>query len=165
MADEEDLPAVAAIYTPYVLDSTATFEAEPPSLDDWRGRLTAIVCQGLPFLVAEVDREIVGYAYCTGWRTRAAYRGTVEDSVYVRQDARSRGLGTLLLRELLAACGEAQFREVIAVIADGAEAAASVALHRRCGFKDAGRLTAVGFKHGLWLDTLLMQHTLGKGAP
>jgi L-amino acid N-acyltransferase YncA len=162
-ATSGDLPAIAGIYAHYVLHTTATFEEEPPSLSEWRRRLEEIVSRRLPFIVAEAGGEVIGYAYCASWRTRPAYRHTVEDSVYVESEAQGRGIGTLLLRELLDACEAAGRREVIAVIAAGAEAAASVALHRRCGFRDAGRLTAVGFKHESWLDTILMQHSFSEG--
>jgi len=162
-AAPEDLAALRDIYAHYVLHSTATFEEVPPTRDEWRRRMAEIAAQGLPLLAAEAGGVIAGYAYGTRWRSRTAYRHTIEDSVYVAPGAVGRGIGSLLLRELLIRCAAAGRKQVIAVIADGAEAPASVALHRRHGFDDAGRLVAVGFKHGCWLDTILMQRSLDGG--
>lgn len=158
-ATAEDLPAVAEIYAHYVLTSVATFELEPPDDAEWRRRFEAIVGAGLPFLVTERDGVVAGYAYCAPWKTRPAYAGTVEDSVYVSPSAVGRGCGTELMRELLDACRAAGLREVIAVIADTGDPA-SIELHRRFGFTDAGRLVRVGVKHGRRVDTLLLQRSL-----
>ncbi|HEY7918714.1 MAG TPA: GNAT family N-acetyltransferase, partial [Streptosporangiaceae bacterium] len=116
----------------------------------------------LPFLVAEAAGTVAGYAYASPWRPKPAYRHTVEDSVYLAPGQRGRGLGRLLLESLLAGCADAGVRQVIAVIADSGDPA-SAALHRACGFADAGRLTQVGFKHGRWIDTVLMQRELQPG--
>lgn len=159
-AVEADLAAVAAIYAHHVRTGVATFELEPPGIAEWRRRLAAVRSASLPFLVATVSGEVIGYAYCTPWKSRPAYRHTVEDSVYLAPDATGRGAGGHLLDHLLAECVEAGVRQVIAVIVD-AGAAASVALHRKRGFIEAGRLMAVGYKHGRWLDTLLLQRNLG----
>lgn len=156
----EDLSTVADIYAHYVLNSVATFEEVPLTQDGWRRRLEAITAEGLPFLVAEVDGKVMGYAYGTRWRPRPAYRHTVEDCIYIAPEAVGRRIGTRLLQALLAGCEAAGRRQAIAVIVAGADPA-SVALHRRCGFTEAGRLTAVGFKHDHWLDTILMQRSLG----
>ena len=158
-ATAEDLRAVAEIYAHYVLTSVATFELEPPDDVEWRRRFEAIVGAGLPFLVTERDGVVAGYAYCAPWKTRPAYAGTVEDSVYVSPSAVGQGCGTELMRELLDACRAAGLREVIAVIADTGDPA-SVELHRRFGFTDAGRLVRVGVKHGRRVDTLLLQRSL-----
>jgi phosphinothricin acetyltransferase len=154
-----DLEPIAEIYTHYVETSVATFELEPPDADEWHRRFAAITSAGLPFLVTERAGAIAGYAYCAPWKTRPAYRATVEDSVYVAPAAVGQGCGTDLLRDLLAACGAAGIREVIAVIADGGDPA-SVELHRRFGFVDAGRLTRVGYKHDRFIDTILLQRSL-----
>ena len=138
-----DIDAVRDIYAHYVRTSVATFEVEP----------------GLPYLVAAVDGRITGYAYCAPWKTRPAYRYTVEDSVYVAPDAVGMGVGGRLLDALLEDCAAAGIREVIAVIVD-ADANGSLTLHRRRGFVEAGRLERVGFKHGRWLDTVLLQKSL-----
>lgn len=155
----DDLDAIGDIYAHYVENSVATFELARPDRAEWDRRFDAVMTAGLPFLAAELGGEIVGYAYCAPWKTRPAYRHTVEDSVYVAPDAVGHGVGGRLLDALLAGCASAGVREVIAVIVD-ADAAASVALHRSRGFVEAGRLTAVGFKHDRWLDTLLLQRSL-----
>lgn len=155
-----DLPAIAGIYAEYVLTSTATFELTPPDLPEWTRRFTAITGAGLPFLAAEVDGRIAGYAYCAPWKTRPAYRRTAENSIYLAPWATGRGLGGVLLDALLEHCREAGIREVIAVIADPERNTASPALHRRRGFADAGLLRNVGYKHERWLDTLLLQKSL-----
>ncbi|WP_091506281.1 GNAT family N-acetyltransferase [Amycolatopsis sacchari] len=159
-ASAADLPAVAEIYAHYVEHSVATFELEPPDLAEWERRFAAVTGAGLPFLVGELDGAVAGYAYCSPWKPRPAYRQTVEDSIYLAPDAVGKGLGGLLLDELLSRCGAAGIREVIAVIAAPGPGNVSSSLHRRRGFTDAGRLTAVGYKHGQWLDTQLMQRSL-----
>ena len=154
-----DLPAVGAIYGHFVTATVATFELDPPDQHAWSHRFRAVAEHGLPFLVAGLDGEVGGYAYCTPWKPRPAYRGTVEGSIYVAPWASRRGLGTALLGALLSACSAAQVREVIAVIVDTGDPA-SAELHRRHNFVQAGRLNGVGFKHGRRLDTLLFQRSL-----
>jgi L-amino acid N-acyltransferase YncA len=158
----DDLDALAEIYAHHVRTGVATFELTPPDRSEWLRRFRAITADGLPFLTATFDGEVAGYAYCSQWKTRPAYRHTVEDSVYVSPHAVGRGVGGHLLDALLAECARSGIREVIAVIVD-ADGAASLALHRNRGFVDAGRLTAVGFKRGRWLDTLLLQRSLTDG--
>jgi L-amino acid N-acyltransferase YncA len=154
-----DLDAVAAIYAHYVTDSVATFEETVPSAGYWADKHADLTGRGLPFLVAEDDDRIAGYAYVAPWRIKSAYRHTVEDSIYLDPAGTGRGLGSLLLDSLLDACYTAGIHQVVAVISDpGGDA--SVALHRRHAFVDAGRLVDVGFKHGRWLSTLFMQRTL-----
>ena len=155
-ATAADLPAVAEIYAHYVAGSVATFELEAPDAAEWERRHLAVVDAGLPFLVTERDGVVAGYAYCAPWKTRPAYRATVEDSVYVAPWAVGTGCGAELLAELLDRSRDAGVREVIAVIADSGDPA-SVRLHRRLGFRDAGRLVQVGYKHDRWIDTVLMQ--------
>ncbi|MGE2731227.1 N-acetyltransferase family protein [Mycolicibacterium vaccae] len=157
----EDADSIVAIYRHYVLTGVATFEVEPPDRDEVLRRMGAVTAAGLPYLIAEADGEVLGYAYCAPWKTRPAYRATVEDSVYVAPDATGRGVGGALLDALLAECVSAGIRQVIAVIVD-ADDASSLTLHRRRGFVDAGRLCAVGFKHGRWLDTVLLQKSLAQ---
>ncbi|MEU7314830.1 N-acetyltransferase family protein [Streptomyces sp. NPDC007083] len=153
-----DLAAVADIYAHYVTHTVVTFDQTPPSADDWRRRFEELSGRGLPFLVAEVGTEIAGYAYAGPWRPKPAYRYTVEDSVYLAPDRTGRGLGSALLAGLLGECGPAGVQQVVAVIADtGSDA--STALHRSHGFTPAGRLMAVGRKHGRWVDTVLMQYS------
>lgn len=155
----DDLGAIAEIYTHYVLTSVATFELDPPDRDEWRRRFESIVAAGLPFLVCERDGAVAGYAYCGPWKTRQAYRATVEDSVYVSPAAVGQGCGTELMRDLLDGCAAAGVREVIAVIADFGDPA-SVELHRRFEFADVGRLVRVGYKHDRYVDTVLLQRSL-----
>lgn len=159
VATTGDLAAIAEIYAHYVLTSVATFELDPPDAEEWQRRFDGVVGLGLPFLVVERDGAVAGYAYCAPWKTRPAYAGTVEDSVYVAPAAIGTGCGTELIGELLDACAATGIREVIAVIADTGSPA-SVALHRRFGFAEMGRLRNVGYKHGRYVDTVLLQRSL-----
>jgi L-amino acid N-acyltransferase YncA len=158
-ATRADLEAVAEIFTHYVLHSTATFELNPPTVPQWRRKLAQLDELALPFLVAEVDGEVAGYAYAAPWRPKPAYRFTVEDSIYLAPGRTGQGLGHALLAALLDGCAQAGARQVIAVIADTGSAA-STSLHLRHGFHHAGRLTEVGYKNGRWIDTALMQRDL-----
>ncbi|MFJ3497591.1 GNAT family N-acetyltransferase [Streptomyces sp. NPDC086091] len=161
-ATAADLDRVAEIYAFYVLHTVATFEETPPGAAGWRARLDDLAARGLPFLVAEVSGEVVGYAYAGPWRPKPAYRHTAETSVYLARDRRGHGLGGTLLAALLTACAGTPVRRLIAVVAaDDTTGAASIALHGRHGFTQAGRLTAVGFKHGRWIDTVLMERAVG----
>jgi L-amino acid N-acyltransferase YncA len=157
-----DTEQVAAIFAHYVATSVATFEEVPPTAADWRRRLGELSRPKLPFLVALEGETVCGYAYASPWRPKPAYRYTVEDTVYIAPGHTGRGIGSALLAGLLTGCADAGARQVIAVIADtGSDA--SAALHRRFGFAEAGRLSAVGRKHGRWVDTVLMQRDLGAG--
>jgi phosphinothricin acetyltransferase len=161
-AREEDAAEIAAIYAHHVLHGTASYDTEPPSTEYIRDKIRWVIGEGWPFLVAEGADGIVGYAYATQFRDRAAYRWTAENSIYVRADILGRGVGKALLIELLdrsEACG---FRQMIAVIGGAAEA--SVRLHASCGFVEAGRIRAAGWKHGRWLDNVYMQKALGEGS-
>jgi L-amino acid N-acyltransferase YncA len=159
-AQAHDAPEIAAIYAHYVRTSVATFATAPPSPQDWLDRLAQQRAQGLPLLVGDEEGAVVGYAQLTPWRPRPAYRFTVEDSIYLHPDHTRRGHGSALLAALLSRGDAAGLRQVIAVIAE-ADDGASVALHRRAGFTDAGRLRDVGYKFDRWIDTILMQRTLG----
>ncbi|MGB2919928.1 MAG: N-acetyltransferase family protein [Mycobacterium sp.] len=159
----DDIDAIGAIYAEYVNSGVATFELVAPDREELLRRLGAVTSVGLPYLTAVLDGEVAGYAHCAPWKTRPAYRHTVEDSVYVAPHAVGRGVGGALLDAVLDACRQHGIRQVIAVIVDH-DADASLALHRQRGFTDAGRLTAVGFKHGKWLDTLLLQCSLDSPA-
>lgn len=156
---EGDLGAVAGIYAHYVVGSLVTFDEEPPGLAYWVEKAAGLRARGLPFIVVEEDGRVAGYAYGAPWRPKPAYRHTVEDSIYLAPGFRGRGLGRLLLGELLTRCADVGVREVIAVIADTGDDA-SARLHRDFGFTEAGRLSQVGRKHGRALDTLLMQRSL-----
>ena len=157
-----DLGTIAGIFARYVTESVATFEEVPPTVAHWRGQLDDLAARTLPFVVAEVGGEVVGYAYASPWRPKPAYRYTVEDTVYLAPEWTGKGLGRLLLDELLAACARVGVRQMIAVIADTGDPT-SAALHYACGFVEAGRLEAVGHKHDRWIDTLLLQRDLSMG--
>lgn len=155
----DDLEAIGTIYAHHVHTGVATFELTAPDRAELARRWQTVTDANLPFLTAALDGDIAGYAYCTPWKTRPAYRHTVEDSIYVAPEAVGRGIGARLLDALLTECSNAGVREVIAVIVD-ADSAASLALHRNRGFVDAGRLTSVGYKRGRWLDTILLQRSM-----
>lgn len=159
---DEDLPAVQAIYAHHVLNSLGTFETEPPDLQEISARGSAIAQAGLPFLVAEVDQRIAGYAYANQFRPRAAYRSTVEDSVYVAHDCLGHGIGQALLNELIDRCAALGLRQMLAVIGDSHNAA-SIGAHRACGFSYVGVMTSVGRKFDRWVDVVIMQRALGAG--
>jgi L-amino acid N-acyltransferase YncA len=156
----DDLPAVAAVLEPYVLRTAVTFDEVPPGADAWTARLADLADRGLPFLVAEVGGAVVGYAYASPWRPKAAYRHTVESTIYLSPAAQGRGVGTRLLSALLDACSLAGVREVVAVVADDPAAAGSLPLHRRLGFEVVGVLRDVGVKHGRSVSTMLLQRSL-----
>lgn len=155
-----DLGRVSEIFGWYALNSAATFEESPRTDADWLRLAQELECRSLPFLVAETDGAVAGYAYARPWRDKPAYRATVEDSVFLAPGRTGLGIGRRLLAELLTACAAAGARQVIAVIAD-AGAEASIGLHESCGFTQAGRLADVGYKHGNWIGTLLMQRAIG----
>jgi L-amino acid N-acyltransferase YncA len=155
-----DVVEVLRIYTSYVLHGLATFEEVPPTIEEMTKRREAIITVGLPYLVASNGEEVIGYAYATTYRPRSAYRHTVENSVYVTQAAHRSGVGAALLHALVARCEAGPWRQMVAVIGDSANAG-SIALHRKAGFTHVGTLSAVGFKQGRWVDTVLMQRALG----
>ena len=154
-----DIAAVQSIYGHHVLHGLGTFETEPPSPEEMRSRHAQITAAGFPYLVAVDAGIVVGYAYANHFRTRAAYRYTVEDSVYVATTAMARGVGTALLNELVARCTALGLRQMLAVIGDAGNAG-SIGVHRACGFEHAGVLKAVGRKFDRWVDVVLMQRTL-----
>ncbi len=161
-AAAQDLPAIHSIYAYHVLHGLASFEEVPPPLEEMRRRYDEVTRQGLPYLVAEENGEVQGYGYCTLYRTRSAYRHTLEDSIYVKPAMQRKGIGKALLAELIARCTALNYRQVIAVIGDSANAA-SIAVHASLGFVRAGNLRSSGYKFGRWVDTVLMQLPLGDG--
>lgn len=162
-ATPADIPSITRIYAHAVRHGTASFEIEPPDEAEMTRRQRALLDGGYPYLVAEIGGAIAGYAYAGAYRTRPAYRFSVEDSVYVDPAMQRRGLGRILLAALIDEAEKRGFRQMIAVIGDSAQAA-SIELHRALGFEWIGPIKNVGFKHGKWLDTVLMQRSLGEGA-
>jgi phosphinothricin acetyltransferase len=160
--NEQDSSAIAAIYAHHVAHGTASYDTAAPSIVDTESKIRRVTDPGWPFLVAEKDGAVIGYAYATQFRDRAAYALTCENSIYVHPDWQGRGIGKMLLRELLTRAEAYGFRQMVAVIG-GAEPA-SVRLHAACGFREVARLHAVGWKHGRWLDSVYMQIALGKGS-
>jgi L-amino acid N-acyltransferase YncA len=158
-----DMPAVQAIYGYHVRYGLASFEDEPPSVEEIARRWQEVTAKGFPYFVAEQGGEVLGYAYAGPYRTRPAYRYTVENSVYVREGLQQRGVGQAVMRAVLAECEARGHRQMIAVIGDSANEG-SIRLHERLGFRRVGVLTAVGFKFGRWIDSVLMQRELGPGA-
>jgi L-amino acid N-acyltransferase YncA len=157
--EERDMLSVTAIYGHHVLHSPGTFEIEPPSHDEMARRRSDLFEKGFPYLVAERDGAVVGYAHVGPYRARPAYRHTIENSVYVHPGYVRQGLGRLLMGTLLSECATKDFRQIIAVIGDSANVA-SIRLHEELGFRRVGTLQSVGFKFQRWLDTVLMQREL-----
>ncbi|KWV58386.1 hypothetical protein AS156_34785 [Bradyrhizobium macuxiense] len=161
-ATEVDMAEVQRIYAHHVLNGLATFEEVPPTLDEMLRRRDAVLTAGLPYLVADVDGCVAGYSYATAYRPRPAYRHTIEDSVYVSETLRGRRIGATLLKALIERSEAGPWRQMVAVIGNSGNAG-SIALHRRMGFEMVGTLRSVGFKLGQWVDTVLMQRSLGRG--
>jgi len=159
---DDDLPAITAIYAHHVLHGTGTFEIEPPTSHDMTVRRAEVLARGLPYLVAEEDGRVAGFAYCNWFKPRPAYRYSAEDSIYVAEDAHSRGLGRRLLDTLADKAQAAGVRKLLAVIGDSANAG-SIALHHAAGFSEVGVMRSVGWKFGAWRDIVLMEKTLGAG--
>lgn len=158
-----DTPAIRDIYAHEVQCGLASFEEVPPTISEMAERLDEIRQLSLPFLVAEVKGEVVGFAYARKYRPRPAYRSSIENSVYLKPEHRGLGLASNLLAKLIERCDEGPWRQMIAVIGDSGNIA-SINLHKRHGFREVGVLYAVGFKLGRWVDTVIMQRALGEGA-
>ncbi len=161
-ADEADMPAVRDIYAHYVLSSLATFEETPPSVDVMLARRRTCLDNGLPYLAAVAEGEVMGFAYAGPYHARPAYRFAIEDSVYVAEGLRGRGVGSALLTVLIERCEAGPWRQMIAIVGDSANAG-SIELHRRFGFELMGVLRSVGYKFGRWVDTPILQRALGAG--
>ncbi len=158
-----DLDAITAIYADAVRHGTGTFELEAPDRDEIARRRDDVTAKGLPWLVAQQHDRVLGYAYASPFRPRPAYRFCLEDSIYLAPDARGRGVGKLLLAELLGRCEARGARQMLAVIGDSANAG-SIGVHAALGFAHTGILRSAGWKFGRWLDVVLMQRALGSGA-
>ncbi|RUU27235.1 GNAT family N-acetyltransferase [Mesorhizobium sp. M6A.T.Ce.TU.016.01.1.1] len=163
-ATSADLDQITDIYADAVTNGTASYELEPPSRAEMGQRFDSLIAGGFPYLVAEKDGIVLGYAYAGAFRPRPAYRFVVEDSVYVAPEAKGQGVGLKLMQGLIETAAAAGFRQVIAVIGDGRPDSASVRLHEKLGFRHSGRLEGSGYKHGRWLDTVFMQLPINDGA-
>ena len=163
-AKTSDIPAITRIYAHAVEHGTASFELTPPDQAEIARRMSDLTGKGYPYLAGEIDGALAGYAYAGPYRARPAYRLTVEDSVYIAPATHRRGIGRALLASLIEAAAARGFRQMIAVIGDSTRQAASIGLHEALGFRHVGILQDVGFKHGRWLDSVLMQRALGPGA-
>ncbi len=157
-----DIPAITRIYAHAVLHGTATFEIEPPDEAEMARRMQALFSRHYPYLVAERGGAVAGYAYAGPYRDRPAYNWCVEDSIYIAPEFHRQGIGRLLLARLISEAETLGFRQILGVIGNSANTA-SVAVHAAMGFRLIGTFQSVGFKHGKWLDTVLMQRPLGKG--
>jgi len=158
-----DLDAITAIYRDHVLHGTGTFEIDPPSPQDMAARRENVLSKGLPYLVLEENSRVVGFAYCNWFKPRPAYRFSAEDSIYLAQEAQGRGLGRVLLMELMAQAERAGVRKLIAVIGDSTNHG-SIGVHRSCGFQHVGNLSNCGWKFDRWLDVVMMERAIGLGA-
>ena len=158
-----DIPAITSIYANAVKHGTASFELEPPDEAEMLRRYRALIDGGYPYLVAELEGAVAGYAYAGPYRTRPAYHWSVEDSIYLDPKSQRRGIGRMLLDRLIAESTVRGFRQMIAVIGDSAQVP-SIELHRAAGFRLVGSIENVGYKFGRWLDSVIMQRALGPGA-
>ena len=158
-----DIEAISAIYRHAVNNGTATYELEAPDEAEMAARREALVTLGYPYLVAEVQGGVVGYAYAGPFRARKAYRFMVEDSIYIAADRQGQGIGKLLLKQLIEECTQLGFRQFTAVIGDGSPESASVRLHEALGFEHSGVLRGSGYKFERWLDTVFMQLEMNGG--
>jgi L-amino acid N-acyltransferase YncA len=163
-ATPDDIPAIQSIYAHHVLHGLASFEEVPPGVDEMRERFEAVRAAGKPYIVAELDGAVAGYGYASSYRARSAYRFSLENSIYVDERHRGRGVGTALLETLIERCRAGPWRQVVAVIGDS-ENHASIGLHRKAGFREAGVLRKVGYKHGRWVDSVFMQLELSPEGP
>ena len=161
-ATSADIPAITRIYAHAVTYGTASFELEPPGPAEMARRQQALLARNFPYIVADLADAVVGYAYAGPYRDRRAYDWCVEDSLYIAPEFHRRGIGRLLLMRLVADSEARGFRQMIGVIGDSANTA-SIAVHAAVGFRLIGNFQSIGFKHGRWLDTVLMQRVLGSG--
>ena len=158
-----DVAPITAIYQHHVLNGTGTFEITPPTPEDMASRRQDVLSKSLPYLVLEESSTVIGFAYCNWFKPRPAYRFSAEDSIYLAPTAAGRGLGKLLLTELMAQAERAGIRKLIAVIGDSANLG-SIGVHQACGFESVGVLTACGWKFDRWLDVVMMERAIGQGA-
>lgn len=161
-AEEKHIPAIRDIYAHHVIHSTASFEIDPPDTNEMLTRLKKTLSQGLPWVVALQEEKVIGYCYLTRYRERPAYRHTLEDSIYIDPAAQRQGVGKALLRHVIVWAETHGYRQMIAIIGDSNNQG-SLKAHQQVGFTEIGVLKDIGLKHGRWLDTVLMQRSLGEG--
>ena len=161
-AVETDFAEIQVIYTEYVLETYATFEVIPPTKDELIQRWETITQDGFPYLIAELNGKVVGYAYASKYRSRLAYKYTIEDSVYVSPNSTGQGVGKALLQAIIQKCIPLGYRQIIAVIG-GSDNHSSINLHEKCGFYKIGTMPGTGYKLGRWVDSVMMQRQLGQG--
>lgn len=162
-ATDTDVGAIREIYAHHVANGLGTFEEKAPTVDEMRARYAAAVAAGMPYLVATLEERVVGYSYVTAYRPRPAYRYTVEDSVYIANAERGRGIGSALMSSLITRCEAGPWRQMVAVIGDSANSG-SISLHEKFGFHHVGTIQAVGYKFDRWVDTVIMQRELNDGS-
>ena len=160
---DEDIPILAAIYATSVATETASWEYEAPGMAEFARRRSELLAKGYPYFTAEIDGEVVGYSYASAFRARIGYRFAVEDSVYVLNEMKGRGIGKKLLMTLIDECEKRGYRQMIAVIGDSTNQG-SIKLHAACGFEHAALFKDIGYKFDRWLDSVQMQRTLGDGS-
>ena len=160
---DEDVPVLASIYAGSVATETASWEYEAPSVEEFARRRTDLLARDFPYFTAELDGKVVGYSYASSFRARIGYRFVVEDSVYVVNEMKGRGIGKKLLMKLIDECARLGYRQMVAVIGDSANAG-SIKLHEACGFTQAALFKSIGYKFGRWLDSVQMQRALGEGS-
>ncbi|MBC7605109.1 MAG: N-acetyltransferase [Ramlibacter sp.] len=160
-SEDHDIPAITGIYSHHVLHGTGTFETTPPTEDDMKARRADVLSKGLPYLVMEVDGQVVGFAYCQWFKPRPAYRFSAEDSIYMHPQSAGKGWGKVLLIELEREAEAAGIRKLIAVIGDSTNAG-SIAVHRALGFSEVGTIKSCGWKFGRWLDIVMMEKSIGQ---
>lgn len=159
-ATKDDAPALVDIYNHYVETSTVTFDLDPWTVADMEHKLDAVTKLSMPFVVAEVNGEVIGYGYLSTWRDKCAYETTMENTLYLRSDSRGLGIGGVLLEELVKRGAAAGVREIIAVISASADASPSIRLHEKAGFTKVGEMPNVGRKFDEWLGVVMLQKSL-----
>lgn len=162
-AEEKHIPEILDIYAHHVIHGTASFETEPPDINEMNARLDKIHHQRLPWVVALQEEKVTGYCYLARYRERYAYRHTLEDSIYIAPTAQRQGVGKALLRHVIAWAETHGYRQMIAIVGDSNNQG-SLKVHQQVGFREIGTLKDIGFKHGRWLDTVLLQRALGEGS-
>lgn len=159
---DDDMGAIQEIYADEVINGVSSWEEKPPSLEEMIARRNCLIAAGYPYRVAELDQQITGFSYVSSYRSRVSYRYTVENTIYIDKNHRGHGTGRRLLKDLIERCEAQGYRQMVAVIGDSGNQA-SINFHRQMGFNEAGIIHSIGFKFGRWMDSVIMQKSLGKG--